>query len=84
MRWNDTHTHTSCVGVYIYKVTHDRDFPMQDFTVNPTNFGLYHNFPYYLMNGTILEIIIQNEMCLDGVYTFCVKHCQILLELESC
>jgi hypothetical protein len=79
-----THTHPSCVAVCIYIATHDRDFPMRSFTVNPTNFGLYHNFPHYFKNGGILEIIIQNEMCLDGVYTFCVKHCQTLLELEYC
>jgi hypothetical protein len=23
-------------------------------------------------------------MCLDGVYRFCVKHCQILLKIEFC
>jgi len=47
---------------------------------------LNHNFPHYLTNGTILENVIQNEICILTFCTkFCLKNsCHILVKLEDC
>jgi len=36
---------------------------------------LYHIFPYYLINGTILEKKVnEHKIYFDYLYKFCLKH----------